>query len=96
MDRGAWQTTTAVYGVVRVGHDWATKHRHMQQGHTVLTLNILIQDQVDIMNMMKFDIVPETLHVSPNLIVLWILVYEWVVISVHLVKPIKPMLFFPC
>ena len=42
----------------------------MQQGHTVLTLNILIQDQVDIMNMMKFDIVPETLHVSPNLIVL--------------------------
>ena len=24
MDRGAWQAT--VYGVTRVGHDWATKH----------------------------------------------------------------------
>ena len=25
-DRGAWQAT--VYGVARVGHDWATKHTH--------------------------------------------------------------------
>ena len=24
MDRGTWQAT--VYGVTRVGHDWATKH----------------------------------------------------------------------
>ena len=24
MDRGTWQAT--VYGVARVGHDWATKH----------------------------------------------------------------------
>ena len=41
IDRGAWQTI--VYGVLRVGHDWVTKHILFHDGINLLHKLLLLQ-----------------------------------------------------